>query len=342
MIGHAHEGKPLMVLTKDTDLTLDEALAGRILQTEVGSTLYGVSVEGTDDRDEMGICVEPPDYVVGLKRFEHLIVRTQPDGARSGPGDLDLTLYSLRKWMKLALAGNPTVLMPLFAPEPNSVMVNSDAGRALRANAHRFVSERAAGSFLGYMTSQRAQLTGERPRKHTNRPELIEKYGYDTKFAYHTIRIGLQGIEFLKTGHITLPIPESSRERLLDLRMGAFDLEVALTWMRAVEVGLVNAAEGVAGQRADHEWADEFLTTLGAGDMTDQNGTYDPDAILSDPNSLQVHRMYAEINVGIRDRGEQWSKCANCGEPYQWTEDWSESTVCSQRCFDEFSASLFE
>ena len=36
--------------------------------------------------------------------------RTQPEGVRSGPGDLDLIVYSLRKWMRLALTGNPTVL----------------------------------------------------------------------------------------------------------------------------------------------------------------------------------------------------------------------------------------
>ena len=31
---------------------------------------------------------------------------------------------------------------------------------------------------------------------------------------------------------------------------------------------------------------------------------YDPDAILADPNAHPVHKLYAEINVGIRDRGE--------------------------------------
>lgn len=63
---------------------------------------------------------------------------------------------------------------------------------------------------------------------------------------------------------------------------------------------------------------------------------YDPDAILADPDAHPLHKMYAEINIGIRDRGERWAKCANCGEPYMLTAEWSETTVCSDTCFDEF------
>src|SRR5690606_12928438 len=94
---------------------------GTILQCQVGSGVHGITVKDQDDRDEMGICVEPPEYVIGLRRFEQYIFRTRPEGVRSGPGDLDLTVYSLRKWMRLALDGNPTVLLPLFVPEEEIV-----------------------------------------------------------------------------------------------------------------------------------------------------------------------------------------------------------------------------
>ena len=57
--------------------------------------------------------------------------------------------------------------------------------------------------------------------------------------------------------------------------------------------------------------------------------TYDPDAILADPNAHPKHVAYALINIGIRDRGERWAKCPNCGDPYQLTEDWDNGTVCS-------------
>jgi hypothetical protein len=56
-----------------------------ILRCEVGSSVHGLAIEGTDDRDEMGICLEPPEYVIGLKHFEQWTYRTQPQGQRSDP-----------------------------------------------------------------------------------------------------------------------------------------------------------------------------------------------------------------------------------------------------------------
>jgi hypothetical protein len=67
---------------------------------------------------------------------------------------------------------------------------------------------------------------------------------------------------------------------------------------------------------------------------------YDPDAILADPFAHPIHKMYAEINIGIRDRGEVWSKCPNCGEPYQITEEWQDLTVCSEACYSGYLAYL--
>lgn len=67
---------------------------------------------------------------------------------------------------------------------------------------------------------------------------------------------------------------------------------------------------------------------------------YDPDAILADPDAHPIHKVYAAINIGIRDRGEHWSKCANCGDPYQLTEEWGDSTVCSERCYSAFASWL--
>jgi uncharacterized protein len=71
----------------------------------------------------MGICVEPlMDAMALWAPFEHFIYRSaaereERENARSIVGDLDLTIYRLRKWMQLALKGNPTILLLLFTPE---------------------------------------------------------------------------------------------------------------------------------------------------------------------------------------------------------------------------------
>jgi predicted nucleotidyltransferase len=99
---------------------------GTILRATVGSTVHGLHHGGQDDRDEMAVFIEPPQYLVGLARaggirgglygFEHYVERTEPEGMRSGPGDLDLVAYSLRKYVRLALKGHPTILLLLSSP----------------------------------------------------------------------------------------------------------------------------------------------------------------------------------------------------------------------------------
>ena len=49
-----------------------------ILRVQVGSGVHGTSITGQDDRDEMGLCLEPPQFVTGLARI--------PNGTRGlGP-----------------------------------------------------------------------------------------------------------------------------------------------------------------------------------------------------------------------------------------------------------------
>jgi hypothetical protein len=44
------------------------AEAGVILRAQVGSGVHGTAVAGQDDRDELGICLEPPQFITGLAR----------------------------------------------------------------------------------------------------------------------------------------------------------------------------------------------------------------------------------------------------------------------------------
>lgn len=190
---------------------------GLILRGQVGSGLHGVTT-GDDDRDEMGICIEPMDYVIGLEQFEQYEFRTQPDHHRSGAGDLDLVVYSLRKWARLAAAGNPTILLMLFIPD-NEIVFRNHFGQELQDASELFVTRQAATKFAGYLVSQKERMLGLRSQR-TNRPELVDVYGFDTKFAYHMVRLGIQGVELLTTGRITLPIAEPERSWLRELREG--------------------------------------------------------------------------------------------------------------------------
>lgn len=193
-----------------------------ILRCEAGSSVFGLSLDESSDRDELGVCIEPAEYVVGLRHFEQWVYRDQPDGVRSGGGDLDLTVYGLRKWASLALKGNPTVLLLFFVPRERC-SIWTPAAESLQAMAPAFASRKAGAAFLGYMQQQRQRLQGERGQMRVKRPELVLEHGFDTKYAGHILRLGYQGIEYLSTGRISVPSPDEARDRILACRRGEMD-----------------------------------------------------------------------------------------------------------------------
>ncbi len=74
--------------------------------------------------------------------------------------------------------------------------------------------------------------------KRTNRPELIAQYGYDTKYAGHMIRLGVQGVELLETGRITLPMPVPWRSLIVDVRQGKHSRDEVLGIAAGLEARL--------------------------------------------------------------------------------------------------------
>lgn len=210
--------------------TADLAQQNIILRGLVGSTVHGLALEGQDDRDEMGVFIEPQEYVLGLGHVEQWTFRTQPDGVRSGHGDLDLTVYALRKYARLASSGNPTILL-LFHLPASAVLYANDWGHRLLDSRDLFVSRQAGRAFLGYLRAQRQRGMGsERARRHGKpRADLVEQYGYDTKYAMHMLRLGYQGVEFLETGRLTLPMPEPVRSHLMGVRTGKISENHVLT-----------------------------------------------------------------------------------------------------------------
>lgn len=52
----------------------------------------------------------------------------------------------------------------------------------------KFLSQLAVERFLGYMRAQRERMLGLSKRNVPNRPELIEKYGWDVKYTSSTGR----------------------------------------------------------------------------------------------------------------------------------------------------------
>lgn len=226
-----------------------------VLRGIVGSKALGTNVSDQDDTDEMGVCIEPPSVALGLDNFEHYIYRTQPEGVRSGPGDLDLTIYSLRKFIRLAAQGNPSILILLYLPDDFYTVSVEPWARYLREYVpDMFVSKEAGKRFLGFLRSQKAKLNGERSPC-VSRPELVERYGFDTKFAYHAVRLGLQGIEYLTDKKLTMPMRDA--EFIRSIRTGGFTLQQVLAMIDDVESKLselVDKCNLVVDTRTVSDW----------------------------------------------------------------------------------------
>lgn len=199
---------------------LPEHIGTELWRAEVGSALHGVRLEDSGDRDEFGVCLEYPNFWAGLDTFESYTWRTAKEGEKSGPDDTDLTIHSLRKYMRLALKGNPTIVQTLFIPRERMIFDKAFAYSSMTWLADKIVSRRAGSAFLGYLIAQKMRMTGLRGQKNVNRPELVEKYGYDTKYAFQALRLGWQGIELLETGRIELPMSGYQRDYLMKVRLG--------------------------------------------------------------------------------------------------------------------------
>lgn len=233
----------------DTPANVDDgdrevAEANEIIRVTVGSGLHGMAIEGHDDNDEMGVYIQTPEQLLGLeKTAEHWNYRTQPAGARSGPGDTDLVVYSLRKYLRLATQGNPSILTLLFAPKDKHLRL-SPWGQDLLDLAPDIISARAGWRHLGYLDGQRERMVGGgKQNRVPNRPELIEAHGYDTKYASHALRLGLQGIELLETGRLDLPMTDWNLRYCMEVKRGEVGFDEALRRVDLVRKDLARRLE---------------------------------------------------------------------------------------------------
>lgn len=184
-----------------------------ILTVQAGSRAYGCHTEDSD-YDQVQIVIESLEdrMHIGKVPFESSQHKTDEG---------DTHVYSLETFCKLASQGNPNMVEVLYCP----VLQYTSEGNELIENRHLFWSKQAGARFLGYMKAQKERLLGLRGQKDVNRPELVEKYGYDTKYAYHIIRLGYIGNEFLTSGYMGLPFRGLRLQNLKDIRAGKWTLE---------------------------------------------------------------------------------------------------------------------
>jgi len=124
----------------------------------VGSHSHGTYVppsdpDAIDDVDLMGVVLPPAPYLVGLRTFEHWTCQRD---------ELDIVTYSLHKFVRLCLKGNPNVLGLLWL-RPEDYVQKSPWFSALVAERDAFSAKSVYASFAGYASGQLHRMTSYSP-----------------------------------------------------------------------------------------------------------------------------------------------------------------------------------
>lgn len=127
----------------------------RILKVFSGSYSYGTNTENSD-KDYLGIYLNTKEELLGLQSSEELTenIISKAENGRNTKDAVDCKYFELRKFCRLALKGNPTILEILFVNKENILEITKE-GEELLSLRNEFLSKNIYNSFMGYAFSQK-------------------------------------------------------------------------------------------------------------------------------------------------------------------------------------------
>lgn len=130
-----------------------------IFRTRTGSNLYGLST-AESDTDYVSVFIPTSEDLLGLKKCEQIDNSTKSSSCdrRNTKEDTDDVMYSLPKFLHLALQNNPNIVELLFAT-PNVIEILEPEFKFLMHNYDKIISKRVFKTFTGYAFSQKKKLT---------------------------------------------------------------------------------------------------------------------------------------------------------------------------------------
>lgn len=169
-----------------TQLVRDRVI---LLEGIVGSTAYGLN-HADSDIDRLGVFVAPSIEIAGLHwhNDKESIVSSSPDK----------TYHEARKFLRLFMGGNPTIVEFLYL---ENYTVRTVLGADLLAIRDNLINpDRIFASYSGYAKSQLFRYADSFDVRPDRR----------VKMARHAYRLMEQGTELLLTGKITVKIADTT------------------------------------------------------------------------------------------------------------------------------------
>lgn len=209
----------------------------------MGSYAYGVSGD-TSDMDIYGFCI-PPKHII----FPHLAGVVKGFGNQgeafdqfqqhhiiddSARKEYDITIYNIVKYFQLCMQNNPNMIDSLFVPR-RCILHSTSIGEHVRTKRKEFLHKGAWFKFKGYAYSQVHKMKIKEPEEGSTRYEIVQKYGYDLKFAYHVVRLLNEVEQIMVEGDLDL---QRNREQLKSIRRGEWTEEQIIKYFESKEKDL--------------------------------------------------------------------------------------------------------
>jgi len=200
-------------------------------ETIMGSFAYGCENE-TSDYDIYGFCIPPKEYILpsmfghvpgfskDIPRFDQFQAKKFSYKKREAEG----TIYNIVKYFRLVADNNPNMLDSLFT-RPQLQTHRTKIAEMIIENKDLFVSKKCWHTFRGYAYAQRKKMMTKVPEG--SRVAIVQKYGYDVKFAAHLIRLLLEVEQLLVHGEMDLM---KDKEVLQSIRRGEWSYEKVLEY----------------------------------------------------------------------------------------------------------------
>jgi predicted nucleotidyltransferase len=191
----------------------------------MGSISYGVATDDSD-WDVYGFCIplkemvfphlkgEIPGFGKQINRFEQFQQHHIKDSNKNRI--YDITIYSIVKYFQLCMENNPNIIDSLFVPQ-RCVLHSTQVGNLVREHRKDFLHKGCWHKFKGYAFSQLHKMRTKTPLPRSKRDQDVQVHQFDTKFAYHVLRLISEVEQILTEGDLDL---ERNREQLKAIRKG--------------------------------------------------------------------------------------------------------------------------
>jgi len=183
-----------------------------------GSQSYNLATPDSD-HDFLGVFVNPVNSLFGLRQ-----PRDHYDGK-----DPDFQIHEIGKFANLLVKGNPNLVEIMFGRTENYIIPIEweDYWRELYENREILLNARTVRQYLGYAKGQYQRLT-KGQSLHTTGGQ------FNTKWAYHIIRLLLNAAQIAEGEHPTVWWDGPQRDNLMNIRRGLLDQQTIEIMMNSI------------------------------------------------------------------------------------------------------------